>query len=266
MGSIQHTVHYFCVAKGNGLCYEYSKGDHGIVNMAAMCLERTPPFHKWYFETLAGRTFGFLMDEGLVYFAVADEGLGDGGLLAFLEHTRDEFKKAAGNKRGSRAGFSGLNHVSVEEQLVPVIRRLIASLERVSQSGGHFESYANAQTEGVGSSTRAPLLGKASKQEKKKQKDNASTAIDIELEEHRKCRDRGVTMDATAINPNSQSGSHLSVTVQKDSSPESIRSALGNKREKWRRQVKIILAVDAAICLTLLGIWLSVCKGIKCTH
>ncbi|KAF2297246.1 hypothetical protein GH714_019952 [Hevea brasiliensis] len=93
MGSIQNTVHYCCVFRGNRNLYVYSGGDDEIENLAALSLERIPAYHKWYFETIGKRTFGFLIEDGYVYFIIVDEGLGNSAVLHFLEHVRDEFKK-----------------------------------------------------------------------------------------------------------------------------------------------------------------------------
>ncbi|XVF01509.1 hypothetical protein REPUB_Repub04eG0094900 [Reevesia pubescens] len=278
MGSIQNTVHYCCVSKGNRRLYEYSGGDHKIENLAALCLERIPSFHKWYFETIGKKTFGFLIEGGFVYFTIVDEGLENRGVLQFLEHLGDEFKNVA--RKGLRGSFSGMSSIGVQEQLVPVIRRLITSLEHVSHNGNDWKaetsssdhvglspspSNANAQPEAA-SSTKAPLLGKSSKQEKKKLKDHVIAVRDIELEEHRISTDRGVKVDSTALDSNNQNGASSSISLQKDLGSTRIRSSTQNIRKKWWRQVRIVLAIDAAVCLLLLVIWLSICKGIDCTH
>ncbi|OMO63517.1 hypothetical protein COLO4_32380 [Corchorus olitorius] len=277
MGSIQNTVHYCCVSKGNRTLYEYSGGDREIENLAALCLERTPPFHRWYFETIGKRTFGFLIEDGYVYFTIVDEGLENSGVLQFLEHMRDEFKSVA--RKGSRGSFSGMSSVGVEEQLVPVIRRLITSLEHVSRGGDDWKAETNSSEAGpspspsstnaqleAASSTKAPLLGKSSKQEKKKLKDHVIAVRDIELEEHRKSTDRGVKVDPTAMDPNNQNGASSSISLQKDLGSMRIRTSSQNIRKKWWRLVRIVLAIDAAVCLILFVIWLSICKGIECTR
>ena len=109
MGSIQNTVHYCCVSKGNRTLYEYSGGDHEIENLASLCLERTPPFHKWYFETIGKKTFGFLIEDAYVYLTIVDEGLKNRGVLQFLERMRDEFKNVA--RKVSRGSFSGMSSI-----------------------------------------------------------------------------------------------------------------------------------------------------------
>ncbi|KAE8662285.1 Detected protein of confused Function [Hibiscus syriacus] len=269
MGSIRNTVQYCCVSKDDRILYEYSVGDHEVERMAALCLERIPSFHKWYFETIGKQTFGFLFEDGCVYFAIADDAVENHGVLRFLEHIRDEFRNVT--RKGSRSSFSSMSSMGVEEQLVPVIRSLIASLEQVSDSGNDWKteipsspSNANAQLEAV-SSTKSPLLGKPSKQEKKN-KDRVIAVRDIELEEPRKSTDRGVKTDPTALDSNNQNGASSSNTLPKDLDSTRIRPGSQNIRKKWCRQVRIILAVDAAFCLLLLVVWLSICKGLSCTR
>ncbi|KAE8679991.1 Detected protein of confused Function [Hibiscus syriacus] len=131
-----------------------------------------------------------------------------------------------------------MSSMGVEEQLVPVIQRLIASLEQVSNSGNYWKteipsspSNANAQLEAP-SSTKAPLLGKPSKQEKKN-KDHVIAVRDIELEEHRKSTDRGVKTDPAALDSNNQNGASSSNILQKDLDSTRIRPGSQNIRKKW---------------------------------
>ncbi|KAJ6884475.1 hypothetical protein NC652_031475 [Populus alba x Populus x berolinensis] len=150
MSSMHNTVHYCCVAKGNRTLYVYSGADIEIENVAALCLERPPSYHKWYFET----------------------------------------------------------------------------------------------------------IGKPNKQDKRKSKDHAITIRDIELEEHRKSTDRGAKLDSTTLDSNNQA----------DLGSMRIRASSQSIRKKWWRQVRIVLAIDVAVCLILFVIWLSICGGFGCTH
>nr|XP_011458250.1 PREDICTED: probable VAMP-like protein At1g33475 isoform X2 [Fragaria vesca subsp. vesca] len=274
MGSIQTTVYYCCVSKGNRILYAYSGGNHEIENLATLCLEKAPPYHKWYIETSGKRTYGFLIEDGYVYLTIVDESLASSGVLQFLEHLRDEFKKLA--KKGSRGSLSSMNSVGIQEQLVPVIQRLITSLETVSQAGSNWTAEtpslhaglspspgtANGQIE-VASSTKAPLLGKSNKQEKKKAKDHVIAIRDIELEEHRRSADRGVNLDSSSLDSNNH-GAGSSIALQKDSGSMRNRSGSQSIRKKWCRQVRIVLAIDAAVCVVLFVIWLLICHGIEC--
>lgn len=276
MGSIQPTVYYCCVSRGNRILYAYSGGDHEIENLATLCLDKAPPFHRWYFETSGKRTYGFLIEDGYVYLTIVDESLGSPGVLQFLEHLRDEFKKIA--RKGSRGSLSSMNSIGLQEQLVPVIHRLITSLENVSQGASNWTAdtrpslhpglspspgTANGQTE-VATSTKAPLLGKSNKQEKKKAKDHVIAMRDIELEEHRRSADRGVNLDSSTLDSNNHGGAGSSIALQKDSGSMRIRSGSQSIRKKWCRQVRIVLAIDAAVCVVLFVIWLLICHGIEC--
>lgn len=276
MGSIQPTVYYCCVSKGNRILYAYSGGDHEIENLATLCLDKAPPFHKWYFETSGKRTYGFLIEDGYVYLTIVDESLGSPGVLQFLEHLRDEFKKIA--RKGSRGSLSSMNSVGLQEQLVPVIHRLITSLENVSLGASNWTAdtrpslhpglspspgTANGQTE-VATSTKAPLLGKSNKQEKKKANDHVIAMRDIELEERRRSADRGVNLDSSTLDSNNHGGAGSSIALQRDSGSMRIRSGSQSIRKKWCRQVRIVLAIDAAVCVVLFVVWLLICRGIKC--
>ncbi|CAA7057410.1 unnamed protein product [Microthlaspi erraticum] len=99
--------------------------------------EDSPPFHNWYFESISKRRFGFLIGDGFVYLAIVDEVLGKISVLKFLEHLRDEFKKAA-RKNNIRGSFTAMiGSVNVEYQLVPVVSKLIASLERDAEAANN---------------------------------------------------------------------------------------------------------------------------------
>jgi hypothetical protein len=269
MDSIQSKFHYCCVSKGNHILYAYNGGGEEVENVAALCLEAAPPFHRWYFETIGKKTYGLLMEDGYVYFAIVDEGLGSSVVLRFLEHVRDEFRKVA--RKGSRGFSSNMNSVYVQEKLVPVIRNLITSLENVSHnwrdetspSGlSPSPSNLNGQIESA-VSTKAPLLGKSSKPEKKKVKDHVIAMRDVDLEEHRKSMDRGARADSGNLDGISQGGAGAPA-LQKDSGSMRMRSGTQNVRKKWWRQVRIVLAIDAAICIILFVIWLVICRGISC--
>ena len=276
MDSIQNKVHYCCVSKGNHILYAYGGGDQELENVAALCLEKAPPFHRWYFETIGKRTYGFLMEDGYVYFAIVDEGLGNSVVLRFLEHVRDEFRKIA--RKGSRGKLQNMNSIHIQEKLVPIICSLITSLENVSHGSSNWRdqtsssfhvdlspspSNLNGQIEGA-SSTKAPLLGKSSKPEKKKVKDHVIAMRDVELEEHRKSTDRGPKVDSGNLDCISQGGAGASASLQKDMGSMRMRSGPQNIRKKWWRQVRIVLAIDAAVCLILFVIWLVICRGISC--
>lgn len=276
MGTIPDTVHYCSVSRENRVLYAYNGGNPELDNLGALCLESTPAFHRWYFETVGKRTFGFLIEDGYVYFAILDEGLRDRGILQFLERVRDEFKKIT--RKGSRGSLSSINSVIVQEKLVPVVQHLITSLEQVPQGGDDWPieiaaldqaglSPSPSNMNGVNeirSSTKAPLLGKIGVQEKKKNKDHVLVLRDIELEEHRRSSDRGVKVDSAGLDSTSLSRSGSAVLTQKDYGSMRNRSGSQNIRKRWWRLVRIVLAIDAAVCAVLFTIWLMICLRTEC--
>ncbi|CAI9117179.1 OLC1v1018525C1 [Oldenlandia corymbosa var. corymbosa] len=266
------SVYYCCIwKKGGGVVYAYNGGDPEIENLAALCLEKTPPYHRWYLQTMGRKTFGFLMDaeeDGYVYFVIADEVIGNKGVLRFLEHLGKEFRKVT--KKGSSKSHNGEANVnssfSIQDQLVPVIHCLISSFESMSRIGGGDggserpeqvpapyssvelspspnDIVGNGQVDGVPLS-KAPLLGKPSKQEKKKMKEHIIGIRDIELEEnHRKSADRGGGARGVshlgAFDSNSQSSSSVS-PLQKDFGSARFRSSSSQLIQKrWCRQAYV---------------------------
>lgn len=241
MGSVRKAVYYCSVSKGGQLIYAYNGGDHEIENLAALCLERVPPFHKWYFQTMAKKTFGFLMEgDGYVYFAIVDEGLGNAKVLRFLEQLRDEFRKVS--KRGSCWTVSNLNSLCLQGELVPVI-------SPCNNYPGQIEA---------GASANALLLGKQSRQGKRKMNDHVIAMRDAELEEDRKSTERVDMNDQGAAAPPIMSQKELCLVRSMTSSQ--------NFQKKWCRHVRVVLAIDAVVCLVLFVIWLFICEGTKCLH
>lgn len=268
MGSSSR-VHYCCVSKGNQIvCASASSGsdqDREIENLAALCLENIPLYHAWYFETFGKRTYGFLVLDAYVYFAIADEALGNLGTLRFLHQVRDQFNKVA----MAMPRYASSNSNYLQERFVPILHAMInLSSGRAEASPAFdvvadwppgitaseqaalspFPSTVNGQSE-VTTSTKAPLLGRSSMHEKKKSKDH----ILVELEEHRRSTD-GVD----SVNTGRPNSGHKDLA--------SIRNRPGSQsmKKKWWRQVRIILAIDAVVCLALFLIWLFICLQTEC--
>lgn len=264
------TVYYCCVSNGVKVLYGFNNGDDAeIEKLAALCLEKVPSHHKWYFQTMCKKSFGFLIEDGYVFFAIFDVSIGGVGKLEFLEHFRDEFKKVA--KKGSKRSGSGLKLDVVQEKMEPVVRRLIASLDKETNACRESKSTpspyngsdSNGQNDSVGS-TRAPLLGKSSKQEKRKTRDHViSVRENGAADENRKSGDKGgAKVDSSSIDPDNQGGS-VDGIVSKEVSSMS-RSTTQTIRNKWCRQVRIVLAIDVAVCLILFIVWIVVCRGTEC--
>ncbi|KAF6143938.1 hypothetical protein GIB67_001732 [Kingdonia uniflora] len=241
MSSIKNTVHYCCISKGNRVLYAYNGGDSEIDKLATLCLEKTPMFHSWYFHTNRKQTFGFFMEDGYVYFVIVDEGLGSPGVLQFLEHLRNDFKKAAKSTRsGSKGSFSGVSNICLQEQLVPVIGKLISSLENVSKPSGDWKAEISPLPHSGAFSTKAPLLGKPGKQEKKKKRKERAVEISSSSEDHRRSTtDREIRIDVAPIPEQVNQVSLVQSSVR-------IRPP-----RKMCRIVQVVLVVDMVVCAIL---------------
>ncbi|XP_074262972.1 phytolongin Phyl1.1-like [Silene latifolia] len=268
MGSMEKGfVHYCCVAKGGRILQSYNDGNGDsnenpeIEKLAALCLEKVPQFHRWYSQTMNKRSYCYLMEDGLVYFAIAEEGLGNQAVIRFLEHYRDEFKKIVKRDSGFRLSWkakgkgsrssSNLNSVNLQEQLIPVIKQLITSLENVSQASS--DSTFNSSLSPCGSSTMAPLLGTKSGKLEKRSEDHVITMRGFEVEEQCQSSERGLT--GTIVSPD---------PLSKEMNASRRRSSSQTVRRKWCRLVRLVLAIDAVVCIILLVVWLAICKGFQC--
>ncbi|KAL8482348.1 hypothetical protein ACS0TY_028498 [Phlomoides rotata] len=251
MDSVRNTVCYCCIWKGGRVLYSYSIGDHGIDNLAALCLETIPPYHRWYFETIGDNTFGFLMEDGYAYFAIVRQSFGNSQLLRFLEKLKDEFTRIGSRGRS----ITSLDSLCLQEQLIPVVNNLVASLQRADNT-----VWPSPSPPGNGhiASTKAPLLGRPSKHEKKKKKmkDHAIFMRDVEMEEHR--RSSSARVDSGPLDTSDDQGASSASPLHKD------HRSSQNLHKKWCRQVRIVLAIDAAVCVVLLIIWLVICHGVEC--
>ncbi|KAK9748944.1 hypothetical protein RND81_02G092100 [Saponaria officinalis] len=287
-------VHYCCVAKG-GIILQYyinnNNDDNKINNnnnncgenleiekLAALCLEKVPENHKWYSQTMNKRTYCYLMEDGFVYFAIAEDDLGNNALIRFLEHYREEFKKIAKKNSGSRLSWKGKrkgngpnSSLNLQEQLVPVVCRLIMSLQNVSQSGSDVNGNENGFKPSLypcggrygesASSTKAPLLGGKAEKHEKQSKDHVIAMRGIELEEPCKSSERGLGNESGF----GETGASVSpVPLQKEMSVSRRKLSSQTVRRKWCRLVQLVLAVDAVVCIAMLVIWLVICKGIQC--
>ncbi|KAG1331219.1 phytolongin Phyl1.1-like [Cocos nucifera] len=227
---------FCCVSKGNRILHKFNGGDRELEALAERCLEKAPALHSWYSHTVGSRTFSFLMDGNFTYFAIADPSTGNLETRWFLKRFRDSFK-------ASKNGF--------QDELVPVIGRLISSLENMSRN----QSSDSASADGSTNSATMLLLGKASgKHDRKKSKERV-----VEAEGGGDDRNgRGIKIEL----PHEPAGGVVSLRK----SLSSRNRGPQHTQKLWCRHVKMVLAIDAVLCLVLLGVWLGICRGFQCLY
>lgn len=258
MGSSAMNTVYCCIAKGNQILYIYNNSNSNsnfnsnpnsntnansnshsreLESLALVCLENAPAHHKHFFHTVGTRTFGYIMADGLTYFAIVDPSVGNLGILHFLQHVRDGYRSSMRN--------------GVKDSLVPVIKRLILSLENMPRSTFFNHEIAESGTSSDSStSSKVPLLGKSGSRKKLKDKDRGNGEnVD----------NRGVRVDITP----DEGRTSTSFSIERNTSMGHTRRQMSG-RSIWCRYVKIVVAIDVAICVVLFIVWLVVCKGFQC--
>ncbi|TVU43743.1 hypothetical protein EJB05_10234, partial [Eragrostis curvula] len=244
--SADNTV-YCCIARGRKVIYCYNSNDSGdpqAESTAALCLEHAPAHHRHYVHTSGSRSYAYLMTDGHTFFAIIDPCVGNAGALQFLERVRDVFRNANAHRNG------------LHDSLVPAVQRLVASLEKMPHAAFILEENADrgGSHESSTTSSKVPLLGKSgSRKEKKKSKDKTASPSDGENEQH---GTRGVRIDM----PEDEVGG---MSLERSASQARLRRQQPS-RSLWMRHVKIIIIIDAVICLVLFAAWLAVCKGFQC--
>uniref|UniRef100_A0A0D3GVN2 Longin domain-containing protein n=1 Tax=Oryza barthii TaxID=65489 RepID=A0A0D3GVN2_9ORYZ len=242
--SADNTV-YCCIAKGRKIiyCYNSKDGDPHMETTAALCLENAPSYHRHYIHTAGSRSYGYLMADGHTFFAIIDPSVGNVGALQFLERVREVFRTV------NRSGF--------HDSLVPAVQRLVASLEKMPHATFVLEESVEKGEPSDSSSctsSKVPLLGRSgSRKDKKKAKEKAASAAVCEDEQH---GTRGVRID---VPPEEVGG----MSLERSASQSRLRRQ-HSSRSLWVRHVKIIIVVDAIICILLFAAWLAVCKGFQC--
>lgn len=246
MGSSAMNTVYCCIAKGNQILYTYNNSNsnpnlnsnsNSLESLALVCLENAPAHHKQFFHTVGTRTYGYIMADGLTYFAIVDPSVGNLGILHFLQHVRDGYKSSMRN--------------GLKDSLVPVIKRLILSLEDMPRSTflNHEISESGASSDGS-TSSKIPLLGRSGSRKKLKDKERKSDE---------NSENRGVRIDITP----DEGRTGTSFSVERNASMGRTRRQLSGS-SVWCRHVKIVVAIDVVICVVLFIVWLAVCKGFQC--
>jgi hypothetical protein len=249
MGSSAMDTVYCCIAKGNQILYtcdnlnsnsnfNSSSNSHSqeLESLVLLCLENAPAHHNHFFHTVGTRTFGYIMADGLTYFAIVDPSVGNLGILNFLQQVRDGYRNSMRN--------------GVKDSLVPVIKRLIVSLDNMPRSTFFNHEIPESGTSDGSTSSKVPLLGKNKSRKKLKDKERGNGEnVDV----------REVRIDITS----DEGRTGTSFSVERTTSMGRTRHQLSGNIV-WCRYVKIVIAIDVVICVVLFIVWLVVCRGFDC--
>ncbi|KAL5998908.1 hypothetical protein ACLOJK_009856 [Asimina triloba] len=282
---------YACVSKGTTVLADLCSGDPDLETLASQCLEKTPEFHGFYSHTLRKRMYCFLIDNPLIYFAVVDEDLGKPQVLEFLSRLKDAF--AAIEKKKRLNSSDQWTYRCFQEDFDPVFSRLVQRRNSVNVSASDASASARASVR-KSISTEAPLLANQEgwydddAMEDVALDSNASRELSRELsweisrEISRQMSQKMSQKMSGRMSHQMMSNRQMSGLQEQQETPErsqeevsvSMRKGIpcmGNESlrqsawRSWKRQVFIALAVDFLLCCMLLGVWLAVCNGFRCT-
>ncbi|WOK97253.1 hypothetical protein Cni_G05961 [Canna indica] len=230
---------YACVARATTILVELPSDKAGAADdddhdphsrLAARCLADAPRFHRHYSHTSGGRIYSFLMDDPLVLFAIADEALVERSrVLLLLRRLEDAFSSAVLRRRSSS---DALAHLSLQEEFLPVLRRIVMSIASEDEEPPPPRPCAPPPSASYQpSESDEDRRGK----DKKSRKGKSKTVISV--------------VDRDIVDSDPGNGGSKSV------------------RKVWRQHVRTIILVDLLICCLLLAVWVSICRGFECiTH
>eukprot|EP00249_Psilotum_nudum_P017474 c26341_g1_i2 orf=346-1236(-) len=291
MGSLHCLVYYASVARGTTIVAEYTDGGAPLFAVGSGYLEKIPPFHSRFSYSSRRRIFNSLIEHPFVYCTIVDEALGKATADTFLDQVRDEFKRLL-KVRGLALDGGGLVPHSLDTDFAPVFDQLVAPLVGIPQKeedlmkeklqgqleaeegpsvtslytglSSHGENEQNLSGKldkkpGGSRSLCTPFRGKRSKKDKKNVKEQEKELEEIMMENSSQAMDNGPRLDVL-VEDNTPSVTVPS--IQKTGSDGSKSQQIAQRM--WWQNVRLVLALDAIVCVVLFGIWLGICKGINC--
>lgn len=292
MEPLQNLVYYAAVAKTTGkntiILADYEDfGAQDFVQMAAKCLQYIPPLHNRFSHTTSNRRFICLIEDFFVYCAIMDEALCKAKAYMFLEHVRDatnvlllqrdvflnglpahslhgDMNLFFMNLAASLRGIPQREKVRLREQELLLQSRkdaeneveinsasAVAPLKEMSHEDFDRQTEHKINT-GTSRSPHMPLIGKGKHGKKKSWEYDNGRASGSPIDSSREALNRDV---------------HMEIMNNDNSPPPHHHTHLSGwqaAKERWWRNVKLIIILDLVACVLLLVLWLAVCEGVKC--
>ncbi|KAM7267902.1 hypothetical protein ACFE04_010068 [Oxalis oulophora] len=159
-------VYYACIAKGSTILVEFSlkqvddgdDNDDDIESLALKCIEKTPPHHSRLSHTIRNRTYMYLIDDPIVYFAIFDKTLDRIESNWFLDQAKFNFEQLLAS--GAILSFDNVTSHCFQSHLREIFH---VGLPEVENSGnGDVSNHSrNLSLESSGGKKGlTPLLGK----------------------------------------------------------------------------------------------------------
>ncbi|XP_022736831.1 phytolongin Phyl2.2-like [Durio zibethinus] len=258
MISNPNLIFYACIVKGPTILAEFSAKEAGIESLAQKCIQKTPPFHSMFSQTVSKRTYTFLIDDPFAYFLIFHEDLEKPESFWFLNRLKSAFEDFL--LTGLIVGSDNLTPNCLQPHFNPIFSEILAlDLELVTSP--REENLNPSLDSNTGKRTVvAPLLEMPIKGLKKKRRLGGLEVHGAEAKD----AGAGIGME----NKVDVSDDFRDFPVSMHKSGAAGLYVGGGDRQKakqtWRKHVWVVLILDLLVCTTLFGIWLWVCRGFQC--
>ncbi|GLT57039.1 hypothetical protein SLA2020_300420 [Shorea laevis] len=231
---------YSFVAKGNVVLAEHTSYSGNFSIIAVQCLQKLPSNSGKYTYSCDGHMFNFLIDNGFVFLAVADESVGRGMPFVFLERVKDDFKQCYGANI-KNAETHPLAAADEDDDLIEDRFSIAYNLDREfgPRLKEHMQYCASHPEE----------ISKLSKL-----KAQITEVKEIMMDNIEKVLDRGERIELLVDKTEN-------LQFQADSFQRQGRQL---RRKMWLQSLKVKLVVGGTIVTLIIILWLTACRGFKC--
>ncbi|KAI4337977.1 hypothetical protein L6164_016336 [Bauhinia variegata] len=250
-------IFYACIAKGTTVLAQFRSEEPRIEELAAQCLEKTPPNHSMFSHTVRESTYTFMIADPFVYFAIFNEGLVKSEGHWFLNRLKCGFDEIIRSR--SITASDDFSSLCFQTQFDSIIRELMPldsdlDLDGVNpqwSEGKDSQNSQNSSIKGTRSGMIAMLENPIKGLKKKKRVSTESNLID---DKNAKLENKLDVCDTINGCP-------------RDFAFVSTKSAVNDRqraKQIWKKHVWVVLLLDIFVCAALFIIWLWVCRGFQC--
>ncbi|KAI4307100.1 hypothetical protein L6164_030324 [Bauhinia variegata] len=245
-------IFYACIAKGTTVLAQFRSKEPRIEEVAAQCLEKTPPNHYMFSHTVKRRTYTFMIADPFVYFAIFNEELDKSDGRWFLNRIKCGFDEII--RSGSITGSDDFPPLCFQTQFNSIFSELMPLDLDLATVNPQWSDNKDSRNPCVREkrSGMIPLLGNPIKGLKKKKR----VSMEFNLID---CKD-AVTEDKLDICDNINGCPRDFAFV----GPKSGVNDGQRAKQIWKKHVWVLLLLDIFVCAALFIIWLWVCRGFKC--
>ncbi|XP_004307999.1 PREDICTED: probable VAMP-like protein At1g33475 [Fragaria vesca subsp. vesca] len=240
-------IYYACIAQKETILGEIAK-EPGIGALAQKCIEKTPPHHSLYTHTVRKRTYLFSIADPFVFFGVFDQDLDQSEAVAFLNRLRCDFERVKGDN-GVEVG----SHC-YQAEFDSIVREIMAANSEVDMPPASRNLSMDSSSGKGKRMVLAPLLGNHGLKKKKR----LSGEVNGEV-----CKDVAMSATEKKVDVMCEDGRDFVMPVAQKSGGL-VSSERQKAKQVWRKHVWVVLMLDLFVCAVLFGVWLWVCRGLKC--